>query len=71
MKTRWFRPLTLAPLTLALTIGLAPTPAPAQEPAAEGGESEGSGVGGYMVTGIFAAAVLAAVCISSNRKEIQ
>lgn len=62
--TRW---LKLGTLSLALAAAYAPTPARAQEPAAEGEDKSGRPVDGYIVTAIFAFAVLFIVGKSARR----
>jgi hypothetical protein len=64
---------TIASLALALTLGLALTPAPARAQApeppaeAEGGESKGDPLYGYVGTAFIAALALFIVCKSARR----
>ena len=65
--TRVLRPL--ASLALLLGLALAPAPAPAQEPEppAEGGESKGEPLYGYIGTAFLAAGTIFVLCKSSRR----
>jgi hypothetical protein len=67
ISTRWTR--RLAPLALALIVGLSPAPARAQEPPPEGttGESSGRPFDGYFLMGILAFAALFVVGKSARR----
>ncbi len=60
---------TLAPLLLALTFGLAPSPSRAQPPEEPVAEEEGSGnpVPGYIATGMLGLLILFIVGKSARR----
>ncbi len=65
--TRFAR--SLAPLLLALTFGLAPSPSRAQPPEEPPAEEESSGnpVPGYLATGLLGGLILFAVAKSARR----
>jgi hypothetical protein len=58
----------LRPLALLVALGLSAATAHAQEPApAEGGESEGNPVPGYVATGMLAGLTIFVLCKSARR----